>query len=1183
LAVANYNGLTRKRVASQANMDLHIQLLGGFDISFEGSPVSGFHQPRLQTLLAYILLNRQALHPRSSIAFLFWPDSSDKQARTNLRRLLHTLRRALPQSERFLALTTETIQWRNDGSFLLDLAQFEDHLQQAAAAGTPEHRQAALQKAVSAYGGDFLPGFHDEWILAERERLRSLYADALTQLAALYEAERDYRAAVDVARRLLHLDMMQESTYRLLMQLHLFNNDRAAALAIYHRCTTVLNEELGVEPSPLTEELYLRVLRLEMATQEPSPRPRSTPALPLVGREEEWRLLEQVWRRARIEGPSLLVLQGEAGVGKTRLAEELVNSARRQGMGALQTRAYAVEGAGPYSPLVDLLRSEGHLPALARLEPVWLGELARLLPELRAGRKDIPAPLPISEAWQRQRFHEALARGVLAAGQPLLIHFDDLQWCDPETLAWLRFLLAYDRRARLLIAGTVRDDEVMDEHPFNRLFADLEQKGQCRAIALKPLGSGEVARLAAAVVGQTPSAAEATRLFAESEGNPLFLIEMLQAEIGDGSLRQPARGLPDEAATTGPDRRLPPRVQAVIRWRLAQLSPEARQLAMTASVIGRRFDHQLLASVSELPEQELVRYLDELWRRRIIREDEAGSYDFSHDRLREGAYGQIGPIQRRYLHQRVAQALERAHSADQGAVAGRIAHHYEQAAEPARARSFFEQAGSHAAARFANGEAARSFGRALAVALQEGASGEEVARLYVRRGRSLELGSRFDRAMENYQAMEGEARRRGDKSMLLSSLVSQVTLLVTPTALHDPVHGEVLAQEALSLAHQLQDEAAEARSLWNLLLAYGFTGRIQEATASGERALDLARKLNLREQMAFVLNDLGYRCYRQLGQLTRAREALAEASELWRELDNRPMLADSLSSLCTISVDAGEYEPALVYSEEARRISEASGNLWGQAHSLYGIGWVHWEYGRPDRAIAAMEACIHLGEKAGFMAAQTATRVELSLILAELGADEKSIAAIRQAGAIAETHFPSVRLYVLAEEAQLHLIHGRLPEAQAVLARVKEDPGWTEQVRESTGFAEASLALAQGKHRRALAAVEALLASYRQSEMRKQLPEFLYLQGRILQAGGENDAARRRFGEALEACQALGSRRLLWRVLHSLSQVEDKPAEAQRLRRQAREIVADIADHTGDPELRASFLNRPEVRELLDE
>jgi hypothetical protein len=125
------------------------------------------------------------------------------------------------------------------------------------------------------------------------------------------------------------------------------------------------------------------------------------------------------------------------------------------------------------------------------------------------------------------------------------------------------------------------------------------------------------------------------------------------------------------------------------------------------------------------------------------------------------------------------------------------------------------------------------------------------------------------------------------------------------------------------------------------------------------------------------------------------------------------------------------------------------------------------------------------------------------------------------------------------------------------------------------------LALAQGKHRQALATAEALLAGYRQSEMRMHLPEFLYLQGRILQAAGEKDASRNRFSEARDACQALGSRRLLWQVLHSLSQLEDSPAEAQRLCREARAIVADIADHTGAPELRASFLQRPEVRELL--
>jgi DNA-binding SARP family transcriptional activator len=1160
---------------------LRLQFLGGFNVSFDGSPVPGFHQPRLQALLAYLLLNRQVPQSRSAIAFLFWPDSSEKQARTNLRRLLHTLRHTLPQSDHYLVLTTETIAWRNEVPLVLDVEQFEAQIEKASAVVGEAHQQKALNEAVAAYAGDLLPGFYDEWILAERERLRSIYAWALTQLSALYEAERDYQTAVEAARRLLQLDVIQESTHRLLMHLHLLNNDRAAALAVYHRCSTVLREELGVDPSPLTEELYRRVLQLETAVEDS---PRSIDLFPLIGRNQEWKQLDQVWREVQKSGPATLYLiQGEAGIGKTRLAEELVNKASRLGLTALYTRAYDAEGAGPYAPIVDLLRVVGNVAMLDNLEPVWLTEVARLLPELRDERPDIPPPQPITEAWQRQRFQEGLVRGVLAAGQPLLIHFDDLHWCDPETLAWLRFLLGYDRQGRLLVAGTVRDDEIEFNHPLKSLRFDLEHKGRCRVVNLAPLSFEEVAQLAAEVVGQTLTLAQIGRLFMESEGSPLFLIEMLRAGSAEGATEEIGEWLDDAAPVTNGGRRLPSKVQAVIRWRLSQLTPEAHELAATASVIGRRFQHELLASVGDLNEQALVRSLDELWRRRIIREKAAGDYDFSHDRLREVAYGQISPMQRRYLHKRVAQTIESEHAAKPGPIAGRIAHHYEQAGAGAQARPFFEQAGRYAAARFDNDEAARCFGRALELARHDEVPGKDVAALYVRLGRVLELESQFERAMENYIQMEDLARQYGDQSMLLTSKVAQIVLLATPTSVHDVIRGEALIDEALALAHRLDDQVAEARLLWTRLLIYGFLGRFSEAITSGERALALARKHNLREQLAFVLNDLGYRCYRQIGRLRRARELLQEASELWRELSNLPMLADSLSALCVVSVDAGEYELALTYSAEAYQICQSIGNLWGQSYSLLAIGWVHWEQGRPDRAISTMEECIRLGERAGFLGAQFRARVELSLVLADLGADERSMETIGQAVSVAKAQFSHNQLFLLAIIAQLHLRHGRLAEAEAAIEQVKKDPGWKERVLKSTCMAEATLALRQSKYERALTIAEKLISKLGQSEMKSSLPEFLYLQGCILQATGQRDAAGQCLQETRTAAAALGSKRILWQVLFSLSQLEDDPIEIQDLRQQAQEIVEYIANHTDAPELRASFLNRSEVRDLLSD
>ncbi len=308
--------------------------------------------------------------------------------------------------------------------------------------------------------------------------------------------------------------------------------------------------------------------------------------------------LRGAWEQAQKGRSSLLLIQGEAGIGKTRLAEELADYARRQGMIAVHTRAYAAQGSAAYTPIVNLLRTERHFQALGTLDDTWLTELSRLLPELLRNRPDLPAPLPMTEAWQQRRFQEALARGFLAVGQPLLLHFDDLQWCDSESLAWLRFLFEYDRRAGLLVVGTVRDDEIDEMQQVNMLHYELQQRNRSLTIDLQPLGADDAARLANHVVGHTLTDDVAAKLFAETEGSPLFIVEMLRSGDYAAIPVEQDKQTADSKTSSAKERRLPPKIQAVIKWRLGQLSPPARQMAAEAAVLGRSFTYDLLTSAS---------------------------------------------------------------------------------------------------------------------------------------------------------------------------------------------------------------------------------------------------------------------------------------------------------------------------------------------------------------------------------------------------------------------------------------------------------------------------------------------------------------------------------------------------------------------------------------------------------
>src|SRR5579864_3697746 len=352
------------------NPTLRIHLLGDFLLLADETPVTAIDLPRLQSLLAYLLLHRDAPQSRTHLAYLLWPDSTDSQAHTNLRNLVHKLRQAYPDVDAFLRSERQTLSWQPStqlASWTMDVQDFEEALTQANGAARDNEARHALEAAVKLYRGDLLPSCYDEWILPERDRLRQAMLNALGRLIELEEQERDYQAAINSAQRLLRYDPLHETTYRHLMRLYAITGDRAAALRMYHTCATVLERELGTEPGLATREAYEQLLKIEpRGGGAEGPRASSQ----LVGRVREWGQLQAAWRNASVGQPQLCVLSGEAGIGKTRLAEELLTWVGRQGIAVAVARCYAAQGELAFAPVATWLRSELLRPALASLSEV---------------------------------------------------------------------------------------------------------------------------------------------------------------------------------------------------------------------------------------------------------------------------------------------------------------------------------------------------------------------------------------------------------------------------------------------------------------------------------------------------------------------------------------------------------------------------------------------------------------------------------------------------------------------------------------------------------------------------------------------------------------------------------------------------------------------------------------------
>ncbi|MCB0188464.1 MAG: AAA family ATPase, partial [Caldilineaceae bacterium] len=326
---------------------LNLTLLGGFRLTINQQPQTAINQPQQQVLLAYLVLHTHAPQLRRQVAFLFWPDSSEARAYANLRRALHKLRHDCPAIEHFLVSTSTTLAWQRTPTFTLDVLTYESLLEQAAASPDPDRRCRLLQQSAACYRGELLPGCYDEWLLAKREDLNQQQLQLLHQLVDGLASAGDHAAAIHYAGELCRHDPFREESYRRLMTLHEANDDRAAALRIYHDCVAMLERELGIDPGPETQAIYQRLLKHSVATVDvkPSPVHSNTTRIPrLVGRAVELQQLQTAWRQASTGEPHLLLIQGEAGIGKTHLAEAFLSWGRQRNHLAIQTRAYAAEG-----------------------------------------------------------------------------------------------------------------------------------------------------------------------------------------------------------------------------------------------------------------------------------------------------------------------------------------------------------------------------------------------------------------------------------------------------------------------------------------------------------------------------------------------------------------------------------------------------------------------------------------------------------------------------------------------------------------------------------------------------------------------------------------------------------------------------------------------------------------------
>lgn len=890
--------------ANEPAARLSVRLLGVVEVILDGRRLAAFDSLRLQRFLALLALRRDPQH-RSRLAFELWPDSSERQARTNLRKLVHEFRQALPDADTFVQFEQETVQWNASGPSEVDALRFRDAL----AAGDAD-------LAARTYSGDLLPACYDEWVLEEREKLQSEAHAALVQLAEEAAARGDQKATLKYAQRISELDPVDEAAARLQIGAHLELGDRATALRCYHRHAEALERELGVAPADAVEALYakLRSGAPADATDQAADLV-SVAESPFIGRESEWQRVNAIWRNINEHGPHLVLITGEPGIGKSRLAQELGRAVRSAGHIVASSRAYEAAGRLPWGPIVELLRSDALRNEVGALDDVWRAELARLLPEL-SSTVDRQHAAAADDPVQRHRLFDAVKLALGSGDRPRLLVIDDLQWCDAETIDLIGFVVSAGQTAPILIVGTVRSEEVPDAHPLNTLIDALHRDRAVTTLALSRFDRSDTATLASRLLPADALDSDAVgQLWQETEGNPLFVIETLRAR---------SAGDPGDALLT-------PTMRTVLGSRLEQLTAGARQLAEVAAVFGRPFSSSLMASIAGIDEAELVENLDELWRRRIVREH-GPYYDFSHDRFRAVTLETLSPVRRRGIHRAVADELAERRG-DTDAESAQIAAHYDQGGMVDEAIDAYRRAGSRAVAVSALDEAVTAFRRALTLLSElpastdrdqreldirvalgsplvalEGYGSRNAHMLYERsealcrrlrrpisppilrglglarlQGCRFEDCSRLAQALLDHDSNDPIARTEGHYLLGVSAfwqgdLATARDRLTRAIETHDVSHGDV------HLAYFAQDPRAIClvRRAWADLWA-GDTERADQTIQSAhERATELDHLMT----QAYVITYSAI-ATAELEDAQRLRELLADADRVWERTSER--------------------------------------------------------------------------------------------------------------------------------------------------------------------------------------------------------------------------------------------------------------------------------------------------------
>ena len=836
---------------SDSMAKLRIDLLGGCSFGLDGGPCV-LPTRKSQALLAYLAVPAGRFHAREKLTAMFWGDTPEAQARQSFRQALLSVRRAVGSSPRPILLSRSGAVALDAGAVTVDVALLEAAL----ADGTTE----GLERAAVLCKGEFLSNLNlneqafEEWRAVERERLNVLAVEALTSLVARQASETP-EAAIQTARRLLAIDPSQERMHRALMRLLLRQGQRAAALKQYQLCVDWFERELGIEPEEETRQLYRDILRSAgrspgrlHTVSSPSRRQVSARAeeAPMIGRDLEFGCLNDALTQMLDAGGHVVLLRGEAGIGKSRLLREFIGQMIPSGVRILVGRCHETEQILPLHAWIDALRGDDTVltrDVRDRLGAAASAQLVRVFPELGQS-----ADRPVTAPDQYALLFDALAQLILelTSEQPTVFILEDLHWCDGLSARFLAFLGRRIHRLPILVVGSMRPEELVDAPLLAQSLRELRADSRLDEISLDALSQAASVTLIQALMPsgrRGPQSANAVQeIWTSSEGNPFIIVESVRSLHYD----RPAVGQGERSLT--------PTVQDFVAARLERLTGLPKRLVEVAAAIGRDFTFALLARAGQVGEVDAAGAVEQLVRRHILTTD-GERVDFCHDWIRRVAYEQLKPRQRRRLHAAVGGAIEELHGNNKEEIADQLGHHYLQAGDARRAIPCLIQFADMASRRYALDDALR--------ALQQAAKAAESLPSPERDRQTLDLALRqtfvfsiLGRQREIWEILQTHADQV--KRVVDPFLTSEYHFRVGLTCFYlgKFAQGQVAGETALTEGERAGIPDAIGKALHVLSLIAFEGGRPRDGISYAKRAISLLETTREPQWLGLVYHDL---------------------------------------------------------------------------------------------------------------------------------------------------------------------------------------------------------------------------------------------------------------------------------------------------------------------------------------